>query len=44
MVAICFNSDLGDSWEWADRPAYPERFSDLGIRIGINYLLYDMTH
>ena len=44
MVAICFNSDLGDSWEWADDPRYDEKFSALGIRIGINYLLYSMTH
>lgn len=44
MVAISFNSDIGDSWEWSDRPEYPERFSDLGFRIGINYIVYAMTH
>ncbi|HXS95169.1 MAG TPA: DUF4159 domain-containing protein [Candidatus Limnocylindrales bacterium] len=44
MVAICFNSDIGDSWEWADDPRYPEKFSALGIRIGINYVIYSMTH
>src|SRR5215471_11054626 len=27
MVAISLNSDIGDSWEWADAPRYPERFS-----------------
>jgi len=44
MVAISFNSDIGDSWEWADDPRYPEKYSALGIRIGVNYVLYDMTH
>jgi hypothetical protein len=44
MVAISFNSDIGDSWEWADDPRYPEKFSDLGIRIGVNYVAYAMTH
>jgi hypothetical protein len=44
MVAICHNMDLGDSWEWADSPIYPEKFSALGIRIGVNYVLYAMTH
>lgn len=44
MVAIVMNSDLGDSWEWADSPQYPERFSELGIRIGLNYIVYSMTH
>ena len=44
MVAMTVNSDLGDSWEWADYPEYEERFSALGIRIGVNYVLYAMTH
>ena len=44
MVAMSFNSDIGDSWEWADDPRYPEKYSALGIRIGVNYVVYDMTH
>ena len=44
MVAITFQSDLGDSWEWADEPLYPEKYSALGIRIGVNYIIYAMTH
>ena len=44
MVAICFDMDLGDSWEHADNPLYPEKFSALGIRIGVNYVSYAMTH
>ena len=44
MVAICHNMDLGDSWENADDPRYPERFSALGFRIGVNYVVYAMTH
>ena len=44
MVAICHNMDLGDSWEHADTPQYPEKYSALGIRIAINYILYAMTH
>jgi len=44
IVAICHNMDLGDSWEHADNPEYDEKFSALGIRIGINYVVYAMTH
>jgi hypothetical protein len=44
MVAICANSDLGDSWEWADEPRYPEKYSALGIRIGVDYVIYALTH
>jgi Domain of unknown function (DUF4159) len=44
MIAISFNSDIGDAWEYADDPYYPEKFSGLAIRIGVNYILYAMTH
>jgi hypothetical protein len=44
MVAISLNSDIGDSWEWSDTSRYPLKFSDLGIRVGVNYVVYAMTH
>ncbi|HUA19972.1 MAG TPA: DUF4159 domain-containing protein [Bryobacteraceae bacterium] len=44
MVAISYNSDVGDAWEYADDPRYPEKFSGLAIRIGVNYIIYAMTH
>jgi hypothetical protein len=44
MVAISYNSDVGDAWEFADDPSYPEKFSGLAIRVGVNYVTYAMTH
>jgi hypothetical protein len=44
MVAISFNSDTGDAWEWADDASYPEKFSGLAMRMGVNYVVYAMTH
>ena len=44
QVAICHNMDLGDAWEWADAPEYPEPYASLAYRIGINYLVYAMSH
>jgi hypothetical protein len=44
MVAISYNSDLGDAWEYADEPRYPEQFAGFAIRVGVNYLVYAMTH
>jgi hypothetical protein len=44
QVAICHNMDLGDAWEWADAPWYPEHYASLAFRIGINYIVYSMTH
>ncbi|MCU1232516.1 MAG: hypothetical protein JWP63_483 [Candidatus Solibacter sp.] len=44
MVAITYNSDVGDAWEYADDPGYPAKFADLAIRVGVNYIVYSMTH
>jgi hypothetical protein len=44
MIAISYNSDMGDAWEWADDPYYPEKAASLAIRIGVNYIIYSMTH
>jgi hypothetical protein len=44
MVAICHNMDLGDAWEWSDNPAYPEHWASLAYRIGVNYIVYALTH
>lgn len=44
IIAICFNMDLGDAWEWADIPEYPEKYASLAFRIGVNYVIYSMTH
>jgi hypothetical protein len=48
-VAINFNMDLGDAWEHADNPGYPQLplpavFHSLAYRCAINYLVYSMSH
>jgi Domain of unknown function (DUF4159) len=44
IVAINFNMDVADAWEYADHPQYPEAKTTLAYRFGINYILYAMTH
>jgi hypothetical protein len=44
QVMICFNNDIGDYWEWVDRPEYKLRPSVEALRLGINFVLYAMTH
>jgi hypothetical protein len=44
MVAINWNMDLGDAWEHADFPEYAERYTAMAYRMGINYVVYAMTH
>ena len=36
--------DPPDAWEWADAPEYPEKYAGLAFRLGVNYVLYTMTH
>ena len=43
-VIINFNMDMGDAWENADEPVYPQPLTAIAYRFAINYLLYAMTH
>jgi hypothetical protein len=44
MVAIAFNNDVSDSFQWADYPDYPAAGASLGLRIGVNFAVYALTH
>ncbi len=44
VVAVNYNTDVGDAWEFADAPEYPEKMTELAYRYGINYIIYAMTH
>ena len=44
VVAVNYNTDIGDAWEYADAPEYPEHMTTLAYRYGINYLIYAMSH
>jgi hypothetical protein len=44
MVAFTLNSDIGDSWEFLDDPRYPVKYTVFGTKLGVNYVIYAMTH
>lgn len=44
VVVIGFNMDIGDGWEFADDPDYPEIYSTEAIRTGLSYAIYALTH
>ena len=44
MTVITYNSDLGDAWEWMDDPDYPEVYSSQAYRMGLNFIVYAMSH
>lgn len=44
MVAINWNTDLGDAWEWSENPGYPYEYSNFAYKMAVNFILYAMTH
>ena len=44
MVLANWNTDLGDAWEWAENPYYPLRYSTYAYEMGVNFIIYAMTH
>jgi hypothetical protein len=44
VVVINHNTDLGDAYEWADEPKYPNYFSSYAYRLAINFIVYSLTH
>lgn len=44
MVVVNWNTDLGDAWEWAEQDRYPLRFSTFAYQMGVNFIVYAMSH
>jgi hypothetical protein len=44
VASAWFNQDLGDAWEYADYPIYPEQLASLAFRFGTNWAVYALTH
>jgi len=43
-IAINYQTDMADAWEFADVPYYPAPMTLLAYHYGINYIVYAMTH
>ena len=41
---IAFNCDLGDAWEWINDSRYPVKYGLPAYKVGINVLIYAMSH
>ncbi len=44
MMLIAFNNDVMDGWQWADDPRYPSEQANLSLQLGVNVVMYAMTH
>lgn len=44
LLVANFNNDIGESWEWSDTGYIPIALTNQAYRLGVNYLVYAMTH
>jgi len=44
MVIANYNNDIGDYWEWSDMGYFPIELSNEAYKLGINYIIYALTH
>jgi len=44
MVFLTRNCDLGDAWEWINDPRYPAQFGFMAYKVGMNVIVYAMSH
>jgi hypothetical protein len=43
-MVVCYNNDVGDFWEYIDQPYYPVKPSSEALKLGLNFVMYAMTH
>ena len=44
MIMINRDNDIGDYWEWSDRGFVPIELSNEAYKLGVNYVVYALTH
>ena len=43
-MVICYANDVGDYWEFIDEPRYALKPSAEALKLGVNIVLYSLTH
>ena len=44
MVVANFDNDVPEYWEWSGEGLFPFDASNEAYKLGVNYLIYGMTH
>jgi len=44
MVIVNYNNDIGESWEFSDTGFIPIDITNEAYKLGVNYIVYAMTH
>jgi hypothetical protein len=44
MVIVNYNNDIAEYWEWSDEDFAPIELTNEAYKLGVNYVIYAMTH
>jgi hypothetical protein len=44
MAIVNYNFDVGELWEYSDTGLFPIDLTNEGYKLGVNYLMYSLTH
>lgn len=44
LLVANYNNDIGEYWEWSDEGYVPIELSNEAYKLGVNYVVYGMTH
>ena len=44
MVIADYNNDVGDAWQWSDQGFLPIDLTNEAYKLGVNYVMYALTH
>ena len=44
MVIANYNNDIGEYWEWSDTDYAPIELNNEAYKLGVNYVMYALTH
>jgi len=44
LLVVNYNNDIGESWEYSDTGFIPIEISNVAYKLGVNYVMYSMTH
>jgi hypothetical protein len=44
MALVCYNSDVAEYWEWSASGTFPVDTTNDAYKLGINYMIYALTH
>lgn len=44
LAIVNYNNDVGEDWEWSDTGQLPVDVTNHSYKLGINYVVYAMTH